>query len=78
MNVHFVLGGDTFDDVCNYQGGGTLINGISDDDTLGSYCYFEVLTMSGSPGKLKGKGMWVYYDLNDGYWETGTFTVKQS
>ncbi len=78
VNLHFVTTGDTWDDVCYYGEGGTIVTGSSDDDELGSWCYVQMLSISGSPGKLKAKGTWMDYDLVDGYFEMGTFTMKQT
>lgn len=78
VNLHFQTSGGTWDDVCYYGGAGVLVTGSSDDDTLGSWGYIEMLSISGKPGKLKGKGTWMNYDLVDGYAEMGTFTLKQA
>ncbi len=78
VNLHFVVGGSTWDDVCYYDGGGIIVTGSSDDDTLGSWAYIQMLSVSGKPGKLKAKGTWMTYDLGDGYCQMGSFTLKQT
>ncbi len=79
INMHFETeGGWIWDDVCYYGGGGVVVTGSSDDDELGSWGYLSWMTFSGKPGKLKAKGMYMQYDLNEGWLDVASLPMKQA
>ncbi len=78
VNLHFETTGSTWDDVGHYGGGGIVVTGNADDATLGSTCYLQVLMLKGKPGKLKAKGTWTSYDVSEAWFESGSFSLKQT
>ncbi len=78
VNLHFETTGSTWDDVGHYGGGGIVVTGNADDATLGTTCYLQVLMLKGKPGKLKAKGTWTSYDVGEGWFESGSFSLKQT
>jgi len=77
INMHFVMPGYSWDDVCYYGDGGVIVTGSADDDTLGSWGYVQMLSVGGKPGKVKMKGTWMEYDLGDGWLDVGSVSLKQ-
>ncbi len=69
--------GWSWTDECNYAGGGIVLSGSSNDTELGSWGYINMLMFSGSPGKIKAKGMYMDDDLVDGWLDVSTLSLKQ-